>query len=124
MFKTLSNQQHNSKILLAQHTCLFPCSDLSLDSSHDTDRSVFLGCGGNGGLSSVDSPLAIRGRSAVAAKFVEAVRRSDGLGMASEGGLAAPSTACVMCSADCCKGNEKMCSIHRTLRYCSRLRAI
>ena len=88
-------------------TCLLQCSDdCSRDSSHDTDRSVFLGALNVVVPIAVDTdfPLAIRGGGSV----VDDVRRSDGLGIASDGGMAASSTACVMCSADCCNVNEKM----------------
>ena len=80
-----------------QCTCLLLCSDCSLDSSHDTDRSVFLdtlNCGAFPIIADdTDFPLAIRG-GAVA----DDVRLSDGLG---NGGIFADSTAFVMCSADC-----------------------
>ena len=89
-------------------TCLLECSDdCSRDSSHDTERSVFLGALNLVVPIAVDTdfPLAIRGGGG---SVVDDVRRSDGLGIASDGGMAAASTACVMCSADCCNVNEKM----------------
>ena len=87
-------------------TCLLECSR---DSSHDTERSVFLGALNLVVPIAVDTdfPLAIRGGGG--GSVVDDVRRSDGLGIASDGGgMAAASTACVMCSADCCNVNEKM----------------
>ena len=78
-------------------TCLLLFSDCSLDSSHDTDRSVFLDTLNRGVFpiaTDTDFPLAIRGGAVVD----DDVRLSDGLG---NEGIFADSTAFVMCSADC-----------------------